>query len=94
MKTLLAIVAAVSTLTLAHHAWAGCRIHNDTQWDFTVESGNTSNQRVNPHTTTSIASGKIKGVDSKAGKSISGTCKDGDELEIKDDHGIPVMSVK
>lgn len=94
MKALIAIAAAVSTLTLAHAAWAGCRIHNDTQWSFKVESGNTSNQSVGAHTTTSIASGKIKGVDAKSGKTISGTCKDGDELEVKDDHGIPVLSVK
>lgn len=94
MKTFLAIAAAVTSLTLAHAAWAGCRIHNDTKWDFKVESGNTSNQSVGPHTTTSIASGKIKGIDKKAGKTISGTCKDGDSLEIKDDHGIPVLSLK
>ncbi|HEY5948821.1 MAG TPA: hypothetical protein VIV40_25195 [Kofleriaceae bacterium] len=94
MKPFLAIAAAVTTLTLAHAAWAGCRIHNDTQWDFKVESGNTSNQSVGPHTTTSIAAGKIKGVDAKSGKTISGTCKEGDSLEVKDDHGIPVLSVK
>jgi hypothetical protein len=94
MKTFLAIAAAVTSLTLAHAAWAGCRIHNDTKWDFKVESGNTSNQSVGPHTTTSIASGKIKGIDKKAGKTISGTCKDGDSLEIKDDHGIPVLGLK
>lgn len=94
MKAFISIAAMVSTLTLAHAAWAGCRIHNDTQWDFTIESGNTSNQRVGPHTTTSIAEGKIKGVDAKAGKSISGTCKNGDEIEVKDDHGVPVLTVK
>lgn len=94
MKIILASIAFVSTITLAHAAWAGCRIHNDTKWDFTVESGNTSNQRVTPHTTTTIAAGKIRGVDKKSGKSISGTCKDGDKLEVKDDRGIPVLSVK
>ena len=94
MKHLIAIAAAVSTLTLAHAAWAGCRIHNDTKWEFKVESGNTSNQSVGAHTTTSIAAGKIKGVDAKAGKTISGTCKDGDSLEVKDEGGIPVLTVK
>jgi hypothetical protein len=94
MKAFIAVAAFVSSLTIAHAAWAGCRIHNDTKWEFKVESGNTSNQSVGAHTTTSIAAGKIKGVDAKAGKSISGTCKDGDSLEVKDDHGIPVLSVK
>jgi hypothetical protein len=94
MKHLIAIAAAVSTLTIAHAAWAGCRIHNDTKWEFKVESGNTSNQSVGAHTTTSIAAGKIKGVDAKAGKTISGSCKDGDSLEVKDEGGIPVLTVK
>jgi hypothetical protein len=94
MKHLIAIAAAVSTLSLAHAAWAGCRIHNDTKWEFKVESGNTSNQSVGAHTTTSIAAGKIKGVDAKAGKTISGSCKDGDSLEVKDEGGIPVLTVK
>lgn len=94
MKTFIAIAAAVTSLTIAHAAWASCRIHNDTKWSFKVESGNTSNQSVGAHTTTSIAAGKIKGVDAKAGKTISGTCKDGDSLEIKDEGGIPVLTVK
>ncbi len=94
MKPLLASILAASTLLAAHLASAGCRIHNDTGFDFKVESGNTSNQSVGAHTTTTIASGTIKGVDAKAGKSISGSCKDGDELEIKDDHGVPVMTKK
>lgn len=92
MKTLIA--ATILALAAAHTASASCRIHNDTQWDFKVESGNTSNQSVGPHTTTSIASGKIRGVDAKTGKSISGTCKDGDSLEVKDDHGVPVLENK
>ena len=92
MKTLVACAVATSLLT-SLSAWAGCSIHNDTKFDFTVESGNTSNQRVTPHTQTSIASGKVKGT-SKDGKSISGSCKDGDRLEIKDEGGIPVLSVK
>jgi hypothetical protein len=74
-------------------AYASCRIHNDTSHDFTVESGNTSNQSVGGHTTTSIAAGKIIGK-SKDGKSISGSCKDGDSLEVKDEGGVPVLSVK
>jgi hypothetical protein len=51
-------------------------------------------QSVSAHATTSIAAGKIIGKDEKSGKTISGSCKDGDSLEIKDDHGVPVLSVK
>jgi len=95
MKTIIAATAFVITsIAVVQTSWASCRIHNDTNWSFTVESGNTSNQSVGAHTTTSIAAGKIKGVDAKSGKSISGSCKDGDSLEIKDEGGIPVMTVK
>lgn len=94
MKTIIATFLAASTMLAAHAATAGCRIHNDTGFDFKVESGNTSNQSVGAHTTTTIASGTIKGVDSKAGKSVSGSCKEGDELEIKDDHGTPILENK
>jgi hypothetical protein len=94
MKTIFAAFAFTAATLVAHAASASCRIHNDTGWDFKVESGNTSNQSVGAHTTTSIAAGKIKGIDAKSGKSISGQCKDGDELEVKDDHGIPVVSIK
>ncbi|MFT3696545.1 MAG: hypothetical protein QM831_25625 [Kofleriaceae bacterium] len=91
MRMLLAFAIFGATAT---PVYASCRIHNDTGLDFKVESGNTSNQSVGPHTTTSIASGTIKGVDAKAGKSISGSCKDGDEMEVTDDHGTPVLAKK
>ena len=94
MKLLVASAVFVVTTVAAHTALASCRIHNDTGWDFKVESGNTSNQSVSSHSTTSIASGKIKGKDEKTGKTISGSCKDGDTLIIKDEGGIPVLSLK
>jgi hypothetical protein len=75
------------------NAFAGCSIHNDTDWSFTVTSGNTSNQQVGSHSQTSIAAGKIVGK-SKEGKTIGGFCKDGDKLEIKNDHGVPVLMPK
>ena len=94
MKHLASLVIVAATSFAAAPTWASCRIHNDTGFDFKVESGNTSNQSVGPHTTTSIAAGTIKGEDKKAGKTISGSCKDGDEVEVKDDHGVPVLSLK
>ncbi len=94
MKHLIALSIAAAATLVSFQASASCRIHNDTGWSFTIESGNTSNQSVGSHTTTSIAAGTIKGVDAKAGKSVSGQCKDGDTVEIKDDHGIPVLTKK
>jgi hypothetical protein len=93
VRTLVATSAAVLVLASAHLALASCRIHNDTGFSFTVESGNTSNQSVGSHTETSIAPGKIIGR-SKEGKTVSGFCKDGDHLEIKDDHGVPILTTK
>ncbi len=94
MKLIIAIALAGATSLTATASWASCRIHNDTGFDFKVESGNTSNQSVGAHTTTSIAAGTITGKDDKAGKTISGSCKDGDELEVTDDHGTPVLKKK
>ncbi len=94
MKTLIALAIAAGTTLAAAPTWASCRIHNDTGFDFKVESGNTSNQSVGAHTTTSIAAGKIRAVDEKSGKSVGGSCKDGESVEITDDHGTPVLSVK
>jgi hypothetical protein len=92
MKILIAAAAfATTSLALANPVWASCRISNETKWSFKVESGNTSNQSVGSHTTTSIAAGRIKGVDAKNGKSVSGQCKDGDQLKIIDDKGVPVL---
>jgi hypothetical protein len=92
MTTRIALVALALT-AYALPASASCRIHNDTSISFTVESGNTSNQSVGSHTETSIAAGRIIGK-SKEGKTISGSCKDNDRLEIIDDHGVPVLTVK
>jgi len=95
MKTF-AMIAAIAFTSIAATtiAAASCSIHNDTGWSFKIESGNTSNQSVGAHTTTSIAAGRIVGKDEKSGKTVSGSCKDGDSLEIKDDHGVPVLTVK
>lgn len=84
---------AFSSLLAATPAFATCRIKNETKWSFTIESGNVSNQRVGSNTTTSIASGKVK-AKSDDGKTFSASCKDGDELIVKDDKGIPVVDIK
>ena len=93
IKNLFAAAAALAVLAAPAAAYASCSIHNDTSVSFKVESGNTSNQSVDGHTQTSIAAGRIIGK-SKDGKTISGSCKDGDSLEIKDDHGVPVLEPK
>jgi len=93
IRTLLCLTSMFGLLLLASYAAAGCSIHNDTNWSFVVTSGNTSNQQVGSHSQTGIASGKIVGK-SKEGKTIGGFCKDGDKLEITDDHGVPVLMTK
>lgn len=56
MKTFVLISAFVlAAVTSSAVASANCRIHNDTGWDFKVESGSTYNQSVSAHSTTSIA---------------------------------------
>jgi hypothetical protein len=92
-RFLAAATVSAAIVAGSHAAFASCRVHNDTGWSFTVESGNTSNQSVGSHTETSIAPGKIIGR-SPDGKSVSGFCKDGDHLEIKDDHGVPILMSK
>jgi hypothetical protein len=47
---------------------------------------------VGPHTEASIDDSKIKGKDENAGKTVSGSCKSGDHLEIKEEDGIPVLT--
>jgi hypothetical protein len=91
MKLLLCAVALSLSLPLA--AEASCRISNQTKHSFKVKSGNTSNQRVGANTTTSIAPGTIIGT-SDDGKSVSGSCKSGDQLKIVSERGVPVIVPK
>lgn len=88
-----ALLAAALVAAGAATAHASCRIRNETKYSFTVESGNTSNQRVGANTTTSIAAGKII-AKSAEGKTFGGSCKDGDELVVKEEKGVPVLSHK
>jgi hypothetical protein len=89
MRYLMALALGLTMTLVSGTAWAGsCRIFNDTGYSFSVESGNVSNQRVGSHTRTSISSGKIKAVDEDAGKSVGGSCQDGDEIKIVEDDGV------
>ncbi|HXT98274.1 MAG TPA: hypothetical protein VN853_18395 [Polyangia bacterium] len=69
---------------------ASCRIKNETATTFMVASGNTANQRVGAHATTTIAPGKVQGR-SDDGKEIAGVCKDGGDLVIKEKNGVPLL---
>jgi membrane-bound ClpP family serine protease len=93
MKTSATLVLALCTVTAAAFATpalASCRIHNETNYSFTVESGNTSNQSVGSHTTTSIAAGRVIGK-SKEGKSFGGSCRDGESVKVVEQQGVVVM---
>lgn len=69
---------------------ASCRIKNETNYTFTVASGNVPNQKVGARATTTIAPGKVQGRSSE-GKTISGVCKDGGDLVIKEKNGVPLL---
>ena len=71
-------------------AAASCRIKNETGYTFAVASGNVPNQKVGAHATTTIAAGKVQGR-SDDGKTISGVCKDGGDLVIKEKNGVPLL---
>ena len=89
MRFLLAAAVALS----AAPAFARCNIHNDSGESFTITSGNVSNQRIGSHTTSSIAAGTIA-AKADSGKSVGGSCKDGDSVEIKEQGGVLVLTVK
>jgi len=86
------MICAVSGLlaVCGSRAAASCRVNNETGYTFTVASGNASNQRVRAHATSAIEAGKIQGK-SEEGKTISGSCKDGGELVIREKNGVPLL---
>ena len=86
-------LAVIASAAMGLKAHASCRINNETGYSFTVSSGNTSNQSVGAHTTTTIASGTIVGK-SKEGKTFGGSCKDGDSLVVKEEKGVPILMPK
>ena len=94
MQRIAPLLAFLAIAAPALAARASCSIHNDTGYSFTVESGNTSNQRVGSHTQTTIAPGKViaKSDDGKA--SFGGMCADGQSVEVKEEHGVVMMVPK
>jgi hypothetical protein len=90
-KLRLVVFFASVVLTLqATRAMASCRITNETKLDFVVSSGNVSNQKVNANATTTIEAGKVSGK-SVEGRTISGSCKDGASLVIREKNGVPLL---
>jgi hypothetical protein len=91
---LFASILLITFLTAAS-AQASCSIHNDTGYAFKVESGNTSNQSVGAHTSTTIAPGRViaKSDDGK-GKSFGGMCQEGQHVEVVEKDGVVMMLLK
>lgn len=86
----LAALVLLLCVGAADVASARCRVRNTTRVSFTIESGNTSNQRVGANTTTSIDDGRIvaRGDD---GRTVGGSCEAGDEIEIREERGALVI---
>lgn len=91
MGLVLGLVIGVS-LTAAS-ARASCIVTNETGYEFVVSSGNSPNQKVGAHATTTIEAGKISGK-SPDGKTISGSCKDGSSLVVQEKNGVPLLLPK
>jgi hypothetical protein len=88
--TLVVGLFAARVLLADTPAAASCRIKNETGYTFAVASGNVPNQKVGARATTTIAPGKVQGR-SDDGKTISGVCKDGGDLIIKEKNGVPLL---
>ena len=92
LKLMVLVSSGVLTLGVSNAA-ASCRIANQSEYSFVVSSGNVGNQRVNAHATTTIAAGKVAGK-SPEGRTVSGACKDGGDLVIKEKNGVPLLMPK
>ena len=84
---------ALGVAFLAAPARASCVVKNETGYEFVVSSGNSPNQKVGAHATTTIEAGKISGK-SAEGKTISGSCKDGARLVVIEKNGVPLLMPK
>jgi len=81
------------SLVAAAPACASCIVKNETGFEFVVSSGNSANQKVGAHATTTIEAGKIEGK-SPEGRTISGSCKDGASLVVQEKNGVPLLLPK
>jgi len=87
------LVSALGGALLSTPANASCVVTNQTAYVFVVESGNSPNQKVGAHATTTIEAGKISGK-SAEGKTIAGSCKDGASLVVLEKNGVPLLMPK
>jgi hypothetical protein len=87
------LAAVFSGPLLSARADASCVVTNDTTYEFVVSSGNSPNQKVGAHATTTIEAGKISGK-SAEGKTIAGSCKDGASLVVIEKNGVPLLMPK
>jgi hypothetical protein len=74
-------------------ARASCVVTNETAFEFIVSSGNSPNQKVAAHATTTVEAGKIVGK-SPEGRIISGSCKDGARMVVREKNGVPLLLPK
>ncbi len=84
------VLVAAAWVAAEQPAVASCLISNQTTYAFAIDSGSAANQRVGPHARTTIEAGKIKGT-SPDGRTISGACKDGGDLLIHEQNGVPLL---
>jgi hypothetical protein len=89
----LVLVVAVGAFLTAARARASCVVTNETALEFIVSSGNSANQKVAAHATTTIEAGKIVGKGAE-GRIISGSCKDGARLVVQMKNGVPLLLPK
>ena len=96
---MLKALAFLAAFLAALPAVADCRIFNETQYTFVVDSGNTYGQSLGPHQESQFARGTMTASgEDDAGKhaTFSGTCGDGDRFVVREVRGsrgewIPVL---
>ena len=80
----------LASVLVGTRAEASCVVTNETGLDFVVSSGNKADQKVGAHSTTTIDAGKISGK-SPEGRTISGSCRDGERMVVVEKNGVPLL---